>query len=77
MTRLESIYQSIGGGRRAKMSAKKSGKLREVYQIKVTLLGTEPPIWRRLLVPADMTLVTYITWCKRPWGGMATTRTNL
>ncbi len=28
----------------------------EIYQIKVTLLGTTPPIWRRLLVPADMTL---------------------
>jgi hypothetical protein len=28
----------------------------EIYQIKVTLLGTRPPIWRRLLVPADLTL---------------------
>jgi Plasmid pRiA4b ORF-3-like protein len=28
----------------------------EIYQIKVTLSGTEPPIWRRLLVPADLTL---------------------
>lgn len=28
----------------------------EIYQIKVTLLGTTPPIWRRLLVPAGMTL---------------------
>jgi hypothetical protein len=28
----------------------------EIYQIKVTLLGTSPPIWRRLLVPAGMTL---------------------
>jgi hypothetical protein len=31
-------------------------KPQEIYQIKVTLLGTEPPIWRRLLVPADLTL---------------------
>ncbi len=28
----------------------------EIYQIKVTLLGTKPPIWRQLLVPADVTL---------------------
>ena len=28
----------------------------EIYQIKVTLLGTDPPIWRRLLVPANLTL---------------------
>ena len=28
----------------------------EIYQLKVTLLGTNPPIWRQLLVPADLTL---------------------
>lgn len=28
----------------------------EIYQIKITLLDTSPPIWRRLLVPADLTL---------------------
>src|SRR5208283_390534 len=31
-------------------------KPQEIYQIKVTLLGPDPPIWRRLLVPADLTL---------------------
>lgn len=28
----------------------------KVYQIKVTLQHSEPPIWRRLLIPPDMTL---------------------
>ena len=28
----------------------------EIYRIKVTLPGTRPPIWRRLLVPASLTL---------------------
>jgi Plasmid pRiA4b ORF-3-like protein len=27
-----------------------------IYQIKIVLLGTEPPIWRRVLVPAHFTL---------------------
>jgi len=28
----------------------------EVYVVKVTLLGTRPPVWRRILVPRDITL---------------------
>jgi hypothetical protein len=28
----------------------------EVYVIKVTLLGTSPPVWRRILVPRNITL---------------------
>jgi len=58
------------------MPAKKSGKPREVYQIKVTLLDTEPPIWRRLLVPADLTLVDLHHVVQAAWGGTATTRTS-
>jgi hypothetical protein len=38
------------------MPTKKIASPQEIYQIKVTLLGTDPPIWRRLLVPADLTL---------------------
>ncbi len=38
------------------MPTKKIPAEQEVYQIKVTLLGTEPAIWRRLLVPAAITL---------------------
>ena len=38
------------------MATTKIASSQNIYQIKVTLLGTKPPIWRRLLVPASMTL---------------------
>lgn len=37
------------------MPTKPNANPREIYQIKVTLLGARPPIWRRLLVPANLT----------------------
>ncbi len=38
------------------MATKRIDATEDIYQVKVTLLGTRPPIWRRLLVPADLTL---------------------
>lgn len=38
------------------MATRKRDKNAAVFQIKVTLLEVEPPVWRRLLVPADTTL---------------------
>jgi len=38
------------------MPAKQRAVPKGIYRIKVTLLGTNPPIWRRLLVPANLTL---------------------
>lgn len=41
-----------GGGKRRK---KAKGK-QVIYQLKITLEGIRPPVWRRLLVPADIEL---------------------
>jgi hypothetical protein len=38
------------------MPTKRTDRPQGIYRIKVTLLGTSPPIWRRLLAPADLTL---------------------
>lgn len=51
-----------------KRSIKESGPPM-VYRLKVTLLETDPPIWRRLLVPADVTLgdLNYILQAAMGW----------
>ena len=51
-----------------KRVAKKSGPPM-AYQLKVMLLETDPPIWRRLLVPADVTLgdLNYILQAAMGW----------
>jgi hypothetical protein len=38
------------------MPVKRKSSAPEIYQLKVTLLWTKPPIWRRLLVSSDITL---------------------
>ena len=39
------------------------------YQLKVTLLGPRPAIWRRLVVPSDVTLdqIHWIIQAAMPW----------
>jgi hypothetical protein len=41
------------------MPTKKIPAAPDIYQIKVTLFDTEPPVWRRLLVPARLTLAQF------------------
>jgi len=38
------------------MPARKSTPSAPIYQLKITLRDSRPPIWRRVLVPADFTL---------------------
>ena len=51
------VLDRCAAGRPARRprARKGAGKV-PVYRIKVTLKGVRPPIWRRLLVPADITL---------------------
>ena len=45
--------------------------LAAVYQIKIVLLGTTPPIWRRVLVPGDLSLAqlhNVVQTCDGPGG---------
>src|SRR5260370_38592862 len=46
----------MGWGEQDMQTRNTVGKPQEIYQIKVTLLGTDPPIWRRFLLPANLTL---------------------
>jgi hypothetical protein len=38
------------------MTTRKKDVPPAIYQIKITLRGTRPPVWRRLLIPAELTL---------------------
>jgi hypothetical protein len=49
-------HANMAGKRGFSKPTKKIESSQEIYQIKVTLLGTRPPVWRRLMVPAGMTL---------------------
>lgn len=40
----------------------------KVYQLKVTVAGSDPPIWRRVLVPADSTLADLHEVCQAIMG---------
>jgi hypothetical protein len=42
--------------RKKAAAGKKASGSSTIYQLKVTLEGSKPPIWRRLLVPANLTL---------------------
>jgi hypothetical protein len=44
------------------MSIQRTISGNEIYQAKVTLLRTVPPIWRRLLVPSNLLLQRAMGW---------------
>jgi hypothetical protein len=51
--------------------AKQTAAAQQVYQLKVTLAGSKPPIWRRLLVTGDTRLpeLSNIILAAMGWGG--------
>lgn len=49
------LHVTADGKRAASVRGRRPGKLR-IYQLKVTLRGIKPPVWRRLLVRSDTPL---------------------
>jgi hypothetical protein len=55
-TKKKTGSQKAGGKTAHKPAAQRGNGSNEVHQVKVTLLDTNPPIWRRFAVPSNMTL---------------------
>ena len=55
------------------MATRNSKITQDIYQLKVTLLGTKPPIWRRVLVPAALTLAKLHNVLQTRWDGTTNT----
>ncbi len=55
-TFVDVLDRCAGGEALPRPRAGKRAREAPVYQLKVALKGIRPPIWRRLLVPADLTL---------------------
>ncbi|TQN42100.1 uncharacterized protein DUF1841 [Blastococcus colisei] len=45
-----------GGGQGTRRGPDAGSRRATAYQLKIRLLGTKPPVWRRVLVPDDLTL---------------------
>ena len=56
MTKPSAKVIPISGKKPAKIRQKKAGKSTPIYQIKATLCGTDPPVWRKLLISGDTNL---------------------
>src|SRR5581483_5357059 len=50
------LYKSLRLSNGELKAAKKQPTGPQIYQLKITLLGIKPPIWRRFQVPGDMNL---------------------
>lgn len=41
----------------------------KAYQIRIELIGSNPLVWRRFIIPADVTLKDFMTLYNFPWIG--------
>jgi hypothetical protein len=47
-----------------------------IYELKITLCGSNPAIWRRVQVPAASNSIACTMACRLPWDGRTVTCTS-